>query len=112
MSSPHPHVFGASTEAEVVAAVRSYLARLSPFAFAAFPAGSPRSVETPDDVAELALALARERSGKHASPWGVLTLVPVEAYLARACTRLAQLQDMTRAGTRTAKSRKTARHEA
>jgi len=88
-------LFEARTEAEVVEAVRAYLARLAPMARAAFPAGSQRPLATGDDVAELALSLARERSSKFGSPWSAVTLQPVEAFLARACMRLAQLQGGT-----------------
>ena len=92
MSVPYSQLFEAASEAEVVEAVRSYLARLAPMARAAFPAGSQRPLQTGDDVAELALALSRERSTRFGSPWNAVTLQPVEAFLARACVRLAQLE--------------------
>jgi hypothetical protein len=82
----------ATSEEEVVAAVRAYLERLSPIARSAFPAGTPPTVRSGDDVAELALALSRERTGKFGNPWAGVTLQPVEAFLARACVRLAQLE--------------------
>lgn len=82
----------ATSEADVVEAVRAYLARLAPIARAAFPAGTPGPLACGDDVAELALALSRERSSRFGSPWGAVTLQPVEAFLARACVRLEQLQ--------------------
>ena len=92
MDSPYPMLYEATTERGVVEAVRAYLARLSPLALSAFPGGSVRPVQCGDDVAELALALSRERSGRFASPWGSATLEPVETFLSRACLRLAQLE--------------------
>lgn len=92
MSAPYPLLYEATTEEGVVAAVRAYLERLSPVALSAFPPASRRPIRNADDVAELALALAREHSGRFGSPWSAVTLQPVEAFLARACVRLAQLQ--------------------
>lgn len=100
MRQQNPMLYEAQTEAQVVQAVRAYLDRLSPLALAAFPAGSTRAIGTADDVAELALALARERSGRLGSPISAMTLQPVEAYLSRACTRIAQLQSPHRAPAR------------
>lgn len=96
MPTPCPMLYEATTESQVVEAVRAYLARLPPIAHAAFPGGAPRPPANGDDVAELALALARERSGRFGSPWAAMTLQPVEAFLSRACTRLAQLEAGTR----------------
>lgn len=73
-------------------AVGAYLSRLPPMARAAFPAEAARPLRTGDDVAELALAISRESTGRHASAWGAMTLRPVEAFLSRACVRLAQLE--------------------
>jgi hypothetical protein len=96
MDSPYPMLREATTEGHVVLAVRAYLARLPALALAAFPAGSARAVHSGDDVAELALALARERSGRFASPWASATLEPVETFLSRACVRLAQIESRGR----------------
>lgn len=92
MSSSQHLLHEATTEETVVAAVRAYLERLSPIARSAFPPGSSPAVRSADDVAELALALSRQHSSRFGSPWSAVTLQPVEAYLARACVRLAQLQ--------------------
>ena len=92
MTSPYPLLYAATTEEAVVTVVRAYLERLSPIARSAFPAGASPAVCSSDDVAELALALSREHSSKYGSPWSAVTLQPVEAFLARACVRLAQLQ--------------------
>ena len=106
MESPYPMLYEATTEVAVVQAVRAYLARLSPVAIAAFPGGSVRPLESGDDVAELALVLARERSGRFANFWASATLQPVETFLSRACVRLAQIEARTRAR---AQPRRTAR---
>jgi hypothetical protein len=97
MESPYPMLYEATTEVAVVEAVRAYLSRLSPVAIAAFPGGSVRPPQNGDDVAELALVLARERSGRFANFWASATLQPVEAFLSRACVRLAQIESRTRA---------------
>lgn len=100
MDSPYPMLYEATTERAVVDAVRAYLARLSPVAVSAFPGGAIRPLECADDVAELALVLSRERSGKFACAWGSATLGPVETFLSRACLRLAQIEARMRAAPR------------
>ena len=95
MSPAYP-IHQATTEEQVVAAVRAYLERLSPIACSAFPPGCRRVLQSADDVAELALALSREHSARFGSPWSAVTLQPVEDFLARACVRLAQLQGRRR----------------
>ena len=97
MESPYPMLYEATTEGGVVEAVRLYMARLSPVALTAFPGGCLRPLQSGDDVAELALALARERSGRFANPWGSAALQPVETFLSRACVRLAQIEARSRA---------------
>jgi hypothetical protein len=64
MESPYPLLHAATAEREVVDAVRAYLARLSPVALSAFPGGTIGPLQSGDDVAELALALASRAIGK------------------------------------------------
>jgi hypothetical protein len=100
MESPYPMLYEATTESDVVEAVRAYLSRLSPVAIPVFPGGVIPIPGNGDDVAELALALARERSGRFSSPLAGAALAPVETFLSRACVRLAQIESRRRSAPR------------